>query len=212
MKILPLALGLGTLAAIILGSRRALASDGWGNLWIEPETPDPQSPNPDPVIPFSNRPRDYITSSERDARFGPLVYVHAPTASNPEAVTIVNDFESRLVRRSYPELPGSPTIRIHEEAAQPLANVLRDLAEVGELGLIRTFEGVWNPRLVRGGSTLSSHAYGTSIDVNAGENPLGGMPTADQKRLAEFFEARGWYWGERFSRPDPMHFEWIGGR
>lgn len=205
MKILPLALGLGTLAVVILGSRRALASDGWGNVWvINPE------PEPEPVYPNSYRPRDYITSAERDARFGPIKWLPSPTTSNPEAITITNDFEKRLVRKTYPGLPGSPTIRIHELAARPLELVLQDLDNAGELGLIRTFEGVWNPRLVRGGSTLSSHAYGTSIDVNARENPLGGLPTTDQKRLAEFFEARGWYWGDRFSRRDPMHFEWIG--
>lgn len=210
MKPWAIASGLAAFGGLLLLSKRAAASDGWGSLWIPERDPEPERPMPIPPLPSSFRPREYISAAERDRRFGPLAWFPAPTASNPEAVTIANDFVvQKLVRQHYPNLPGSPTISIHRDAARPLELVLDDLERAGELGLIRSFEGVWNPRLVRGGSTLSSHAYGTSIDVNAGENPLGSPPTDDQKRLAEFFEDRGWYWGDRFSRRDPMHFEWI---
>jgi hypothetical protein len=196
MKALPLALGvLGTAFLLSRRASAATAPSGWGELSRLP----------------TMRPDSYISTSERDQRFGPIEWRHSPTGSNPEAVTILNDFPRRLVKRRYLELPGSPLILIHEDAAGPLEAVLDALDARGELGLIRAFDGVYNPRLVRGSSSnLSSHAYGTSIDLNAAENPLGSAPTLAQKRLAEVFESHGWYWGDRFARRDPMHFEWIG--
>ena len=197
--------GLGTAVMALLYSRTSRAASSWPSLGTEdPEPEDPQA--------ASREPRAYLSTSERDERFGPLVWSHSPSVTNPERVVVVNSFASdNLVRRTYPELPSNPTIDIHRDAAEPLARVLEDLEERGLLGLIRTYDGVYNPRLVRGSTTnLSSHAYGTSIDLNARENPLGSPPTPDQRRLAEVFERHGWYWGDRFSRRDPMHFEWIG--
>lgn len=195
-------MGFSLLSAILLLARRARGAAAlpggstWAGISAEP----------------MNSERAYITASERDRRFGPISYRHEPSTANPERVVITNSFPSqKLMKRHYPQLPGSPTLTIHRDAAQPLADVLEDLERDGELGLIRSNDGIYNPRLVRGSTaTLSSHAYGTSIDVNAGENPLSRPPTADQERLARYFEAHGWYWGDRFSRRDPMHFEWIG--
>jgi hypothetical protein len=191
--------GLGTAVMALLYSRTSRAASSWPD--FHPE---------EPTTPLE--PKSYISTSERDERFGPLVWTHSPSVTNPERVVVVNSFASdNLVRRTYPELPGNPTIDIHRDAAEPLARVLEDLEERGMLGLIRSYDGVYNPRLVRGSTTnLSSHAYGTSIDLNARENPLGSPPTSDQRRLAEVFEQHGWYWGDRFSRRDPMHFEWLG--
>jgi hypothetical protein len=205
--------GLGTAVMALLFSRKAEASPG-GSGWVdyepgfEPRPPEPELPGYPEL-----QPRSYITTAERDARFGPIEWYSAPSSTNPERIVITNDFVSQnLVRRVYPQLPGSPEITIHRQAAEPLAEVLRDLKSKGMLGLIRSFDGTYNPRLVRGSKeNLSAHAYGTALDVNAGENPMGYGPTEDQERLARVFEAHGWYWGDRFSRRDPMHFEWIGG-
>lgn len=190
--------GLGT-ALILLSARKAQAvsSSQWPAFIPTPET-------------NGFGPRRYITNAERDARFGPLEWYHAPSSTNPERVVITNQFaNANLIDRHYPEL--GKTITIHRAAAEPLQSVLDELSENGELGLIRTFDGTYNPRLVRGSSTsLSSHAYATSIDVNAGENPMGSPPTENQRKLATVFEDHGWYWGDRFSRRDPMHFEWVG--
>ena len=151
----------------------------------------------------------YITNAERDARFGPLRFVPAPRDDDPEAVRITNDFEKRLITVNFPLIGRA---RIHELAAPSLFAALKDI-ESRDLGhLIQSFHGSYNPRFVRGSTTsLSSHAYGTSIDINAGSNPRGSPPTAEQALLAPIFEKHGWYWGDRF-RPtrDPMHFEFVG--
>lgn len=152
----------------------------------------------------------YPTTAQRDAWFGPLTAVPAPTAGNPEAVRITNDFEARnIIRKAFP-LVG--TIQIHRAAAPSLEAALTDIVNAGLGGELKRFAGSYVPRFVRGSTTnLSSHSYGTSIDVNDHENPQGSPPTAGQARLAPFFERRGWFWADRYktSKRDPMHFEFI---
>lgn len=69
--------------------------------------------------------------------------------------------------------------------------------------------GCFNFRLIRGGNSLSNHAWGTAVDINP---DLGRMGNAEDAAayphfIVEAFEAEGFYWGGRFLRPDAMHFE-----
>lgn len=181
-----------------------LGAAGLGALWLIVRKPATQA-----VSQVVARVLSYISNAERDARFGPLRFVPAPTASNPEAIRITNDFPSRIVRWDFPLIgPAS----VHELAAPSLHAALAEIEARGMGHLVRQFSGGYYPRLVRNSTTsLSSHAYGTAIDVNADENPQGSPPTADQTQLAPIFEKHGWYWGDKF-RPkrDPMHFDFVG--
>ncbi len=66
-------------------------------------------------------------------------------------------------------------------------------------------------RLIRGSETsISTHAYGLSVDLNIdGQlDTLGdGKTQLGLTILAEFFKKEGWYWGAGFSREDSMHFQ-----
>jgi len=66
-------------------------------------------------------------------------------------------------------------------------------------------------RLIRGSETsVSTHAYGLSVDLNIdGQlDTLGdGKTQLGLTILAEFFKKEGWYWGAGFSREDSMHFQ-----
>jgi len=68
-------------------------------------------------------------------------------------------------------------------------------------------------RYARGSRTLSSHSFGTALDVTIDGQFLGvGTPASGQtaekvSKLAEYFGAAGWVWGGGFLVPDPMHFE-----
>lgn len=158
-------------------------------------------------LPKKTSPLSYISTAHRDQWYGPIRFVPAPTEYDAEAISITNDFRKHIVRRTYPFLGA---IDIHERAADSLARVMRDIEKKGWGKKIKRFNGSYVPRFVRGSRTnLSSHAYGTSIDINADENPQGSGPTQDQKDLAPIFEKHGWYWGDRFSTRDPMHFEFI---
>lgn len=70
-------------------------------------------------------------------------------------------------------------------------------------------------RLIRGSSTtLSNHASGTAIDLNAPQHPLGTDPRANftaaqinaVRRLVAYCEGAV-RWGGDYSRPDGMHLE-----
>jgi len=66
-------------------------------------------------------------------------------------------------------------------------------------------------RLIRGSETsISTHAYGLSVDLNIdGQlDTLGdGKTQLGLTILAEFFKREGWYWGAGFGREDSMHFQ-----
>jgi len=66
-------------------------------------------------------------------------------------------------------------------------------------------------RNVRGSSDkLSNHSSGTAIDLNATKHPLGhaGTFTPMQSVLLEALcKKYGLTWGEKWKRPDGMHFE-----
>ena len=152
---------------------------------------------------------DYINTSTRDRWYGPIQFVPNPVPGNPEGIRITNDFEARnIVRKRFPLIGYAA---IHKLAAPSLEAALSEIQDSGLGDRVRTFAGGYYPRFVRKSTTnLSSHSYGTSIDINAGENPQGSPPTAEQAELAPIFAKHGWYWGENFSPTrDPMHFEYV---
>lgn len=118
-----------------------------------------------------------------------------------------------------PELigvPGFPTngrILLHARAAQPFCELVRDWKTEGVLHHVKTWGGAYAPRLIRGGTSLSTHSWGVSFDVNAAWNGIGRTPAApgDDGSVAALIPAAvrlGWYWGGWYrGRPDGMHFE-----
>ena len=158
----------------------------------------------------ANAPLAYPTTAQRDAWFGPIQFVPAPTNDNAEGIRITNGFEAaNIVRKTFP-LIGQAAI--HRLAAPSLEAALTEIQRAGLGAKVKSFAGAYYPRFVRGSTAnLSSHSYGTSIDINAGENPQGKPPTADQTLLAPYFEKHGWFWADRYknSPRDPMHFEYV---
>lgn len=153
----------------------------------------------------------YPTNAQRDERYGPLSFSPDPLPGNPENVILHNS--PRLETVQVPQLAGigRTSVRMFPDAAHAFRRAMRDLERDGKLGLLKTYSGAHNARLVRGSTTsLSSHSYGTSIDLNAPENPLGTGGTPEQWELAEYLIPHGFYWGGWFTRQDPHHFEWIG--
>lgn len=111
---------------------------------------------------------------------------------------------------------GKPVkgIRIHKKCADSLSRVLariwercgKSQAEIDRIGM-SVYGGSYNFRKVRGGASLSMHAYGCAVDFDPARNGLGNKNPAMDRRVIEEFEREGWEWGGHWSRPDGMHFQ-----
>jgi hypothetical protein len=114
-----------------------------------------------------------------------------------------------IVSRPMPIL-GSVTC--HRRMIGPLR---RALAQVARRGLARLvdpgdYAGCYAPRRIPGSGSLSLHAWGLAVDINASRNPQGSPPNQD-RRLVRIMERHGFSWGGRWPTvPDGMHFEYHG--
>ena len=68
------------------------------------------------------------------------------------------------------------------------------------------FAGCYYPRFIAGTSTLSNHAFGLALDINAVENQRGTAGLIDRGVVA-IFQKWGFTWGGDWRYTDPMHFE-----
>jgi hypothetical protein len=114
-------------------------------------------------------------------------------------------------------------IYCHKELVKPLEKAFRALIATGPVKELKTWDGCYNPRPIRGyekqwrrfenspspqagARYLSTHAWGLAIDVNAFENALGKKPKLSVGFVKCFTDA-GFVWGGTFARLDGMHFE-----
>lgn len=95
----------------------------------------------------------------------------------------------------------------------PLTQALEAVHARGLSHLLKTFDGCFNIRMVRGSNThFSAHSYGLAIDLNASENGLGSASGGfyDHPDFVDCFRQFGWKWGGDFhGRKDPMHFSYC---
>ena len=81
---------------------------------------------------------------------------------------------------------------------------------LGHLVDAAEYAGCYAPRRIQPSGTLSLHAWGLAVDLNAASNPVGGRSNQDP-RLVRAMERHGFSWGGDFPTvPDPMHFEFRG--
>jgi hypothetical protein len=115
------------------------------------------------------------------------------------------DIELQLAYSCLPK-----RIYINAITSLPLKKVL---FKIKQEGLEREIKSIscFNIRPIRGYEKTnpiiwSTHSWGISIDVNEIENKLCTTGNMNPKIIA-IFESEGFYWGGRFKRKDPMHFE-----
>lgn len=161
-----------------------------------------------------------LTGFEQRAKvFGRFKFEPAPTANNPEGIKILGDWESKnIVLVDLPELAKATDgkftkMRWHKLGEPQLKSLWKDWESAGLLKLIKSYEGAFYPRYVRGSrSSLSNHSFGTAFDINYWWNKLGAVPAAvgaegSVRALVPIAHKNGFYWGGHFSRTDGMHFE-----
>jgi D-alanyl-D-alanine carboxypeptidase len=104
-------------------------------------------------------------------------------------------------------------VRCNRALLGALAGAMGELRQRGLARLVdpEAYAGCWNPRLTRGGTGVSRHAWGAAVDLNVAGNPTG-LASAQDPRLVEVMERWGFTWGGRWLVPDPAHFEWLRAR
>ena len=104
----------------------------------------------------------------------------------------------------------------HEKCADSLLRVFERLAkwthEERERAGVHEYDGIYNPRPMRGGSSWSMHSWAIAIDLNASANGnRTHWPTRASMPLEvmECFAAEGWTPAGAFWSRDAMHFEAV---
>ena len=94
----------------------------------------------------------------------------------------------------------------NKDMVGPLTNAFTNLIKTGFVKELKTWDGCFNIRKKRGGSTMSLHSWAIAVDVNAFNNCFGCKPTLSSNFVKCFTDA-GFEWGGTWSKPDGMHFQ-----
>lgn len=162
-----------------------------------------------------------ISNADRQAVFGRYEFESAHLPHDPDAVRVLGNWEEEnIVWVNVPQLVGfknakrNGDIQFHRLAAPQLVRLWQSWQDAGLVDRVRSFDGSYVPRFVRGSRTvLSNHAFGSAFDVNMKWNKLGAVPAlvGDEgcvRELVALANQHGFYWGGHFrSRLDGMHFE-----
>lgn len=162
-----------------------------------------------------------LVYQDRTKLFGYFSYVASPTLSNPEAITITDNWAKDNITlvevKQLKTAKGAPSnckIQFHKKLEKQIIQLFDAWEAECLTSHIKTWGGSWVPRFVRGSRTnLSNHAWGTAFDINVQWNMLGTVPslkgkTGSVRDLVEIAYTNGFYWGGWFpNRPDGMHFE-----
>lgn len=101
-------------------------------------------------------------------------------------------------------------ICVHRLLAPSLTRIFDQLTRRNAWRYVSDCAGAYAFRLMRGGTRLSLHSWAAAIDLNADSYPLGSRPSPNDefvRHVVPVFEAEGWQWGGRWTRPDAMHFQ-----
>lgn len=97
-------------------------------------------------------------------------------------------------------------IYCNKDLIEPLSRVFKALIETGNVKELKTWDGCFNIRQIKGSSAMSLHSWGIAVDINAFENQLGMIPRLSDGFVLCFTQ-NGFDWGGNFSRKDGMHFQ-----
>lgn len=148
-------------------------------------------------------------SAELSAHYGSLLFSSELGLHWPKAESYIKPWQvPGVVNLTY---AGKPVYRIfcNKDCHTPLSAVFAELVGKNLHTEIKTFDGCFNVRWVRGSPGVPSiHSWGLAFDFNASENGLGVEPKWTPDFVA-VWESHGWTWGGRFTRIDGMHFQWC---
>ena len=134
-----------------------------------------------------------ITSAQCLAKYGPP----SDKNSNMTLWDVPENLEIGLIpKRVY----------CNKDMVVPLSHAFNNLIQRDLVKEIVTWDGCFNIRKKRGGSTMSLHSWGVAVDLNAYANCFGCKPKLTAKFVKCFTDA-GFDWGGTWSKPDGMHMQ-----
>jgi hypothetical protein len=100
----------------------------------------------------------------------------------------------------------------HKKMVEVFEAVFQQIVEEGLQPEVKTYGGCFAYRPQRGGTKLSTHAWGISIDLNCFENSRGTNGRMSPE-VVNVFRNKGFKWGGDWQkeRADPMHFQYATG-
>lgn len=135
-----------------------------------------------------------VTVAQCLKKYGP------PAADNPNMT--LWDVPADLEIGVFPN-----KIWCNKDLIKPLEQAFTNLHQRGYANELKTWDGCFNIRKMRGLQSTSLHSWGIAIDVNAFENGLGKEPKLSPEFVKCFTDA-GFDWGGYWkSRKDGMHFQ-----
>lgn len=161
------------------------------------------------------------SNKDRAALFGAFAFVGAPTADEPDAIRITDGWDKQnIVWVDVPQLRGvrgtnkKKGIQFHRKGVPQLLAMFQAIGDAGLSDRILRFDGSFVPRFQRNSHTsLSTHSWGSSLDLNAAWNDFESPPAGLGMKgclleVVKIANDHGFFWGGHFSsRIDGMHFE-----
>lgn len=144
-----------------------------------------------------------VTSKDALKKYG------QPTQSNP--FLVLWDVPTELEIGVIPK-----RIYCNKDMVVPLGNAFHKLIATGCVNELKTWDGCFNIRKMRGLTSMSLHSWAIAVDMNASSNPLGltreqikakGL-TPFSEEFLDCFRSSGFDCGADWKkRPDFMHMQ-----
>jgi hypothetical protein len=134
-----------------------------------------------------------VTSQQALKKYG------QPSPSNPNLILwdVPTELEIGLIPKR---------IYCNKDMVKPLSMAFQKLIATDCVKELKTWDGCFNIRKMRGLTSMSLHSWAIAVDVNAFENGLNQVPKLS-KEFVECFTTSGFDWGGTWKRKDGMHFQ-----
>ncbi len=97
-------------------------------------------------------------------------------------------------------------IYCNKDLIKPLSLAFKALIQTGNVKELKTWDGCFNIRSIKGSRSMSLHSWAVAVDCNAFENQMGQVPKLSDGFVL-CFTKNGFDWGGKFSRMDGMHYQ-----
>ena len=146
----------------------------------------------------------------KDFKYQPKPLPTMPEYVDPDDAWVAQNIGTAYVPQ-LADIKGSPEVRFNVRLIPQLEAVFSVWDSLGLISLVKTWDGSFVTRYIRGrNDKLSNHSFGSAMDLNAKWNPFRSEPAlvsevGTVRPLVKSAFQLGFYWGGWYN--DGMHFE-----